>query len=58
MKKALFITFVAIVTFAIAQPTFSQTVSEAFQDTPSTTFYTSVVVSTDFETTVENVKTE
>jgi len=58
MKKALIITFVAIVTFAIARPTFSQSVSEAFQDTPSTTFYTSVIVSTDFETTLENVKAE
>lgn len=56
MKKALFITFVAIL--AIAKPTFSQSTSEAFQDTPSTTFYTSVEVKTDFETTVENVKAE
>ena len=50
--------FVAIVSFAIAKPMYSQVVSEAFQNTPSTTFYNLVEVSTDFETTLENVKAE
>jgi len=57
MKKALFV-LIAITTVFFWKPVFSQSTSEAFQDTPSTTFYTTVEVKTDFETTVENVKAE
>ena len=57
MKKALFTTFMAILVIAATKTSFSQSGSENFKDTPSTTFYTLKEVSTDFETTLENVKT-
>jgi uncharacterized protein (DUF302 family) len=56
MKKANIFLAMAIASVIFASTAISQPVSEAFQETPSTTFYTSVNVSTDFETTVENVK--
>lgn len=56
MKKSLFATFLVLLILIILKPALSQSVSETFKDAPATTFYTSVEVKTDFETTVENVK--
>ena len=56
MKKALYFTFVAFIVISTTKTLFSQSVSETFKDVPPTTFYTLKEVSTDFETTIENVK--
>lgn len=56
MKKALITTFAAILIAAAAPSSYSQSSSDTFKDTPSTTFYTLQEVNTDFETTLENVK--
>lgn len=56
MKKTNILLAVVIALFIFVNTAICQPVSEAFQETPSTTFYTSVNVNTDFETTVESVK--
>ena len=55
MKNLLF-TVITIFTLFSGKTLFSQEATGSFQDTPSTTFYTAVEVTTDFETTLINVK--